>query len=237
MHEQFEAVWEAGIHNLAGCPTKCHLSPYQKKARPVCLHEGDRSPTNLQGCGETNLQTVEGQTTGASRIISLSMSPGKSQGMQLHADVKSTVNPLVAVFSSQVSCFINCVSRKIALDHVRLRLLSGAHDRWLILKPDSQSKNFNTSICTGSGSAGSWGAGSATKPRSTKSRTRCVIKTMIISVIWCSKSQTSIVTLTMEADHTALSMTLRAATPPLETAKVATAGLSHLAAHQRLVSS
>ena len=48
--EQFEAVWEASIHNLADYPTKHHLSPHHEKARPVHLHEGDRSPTNLQGC-------------------------------------------------------------------------------------------------------------------------------------------------------------------------------------------
>ena len=50
--QQFEVVWEAGIYNLADYPTKHHLSPHHKKVRPIYLHEGDRSPTSLQGCNE-----------------------------------------------------------------------------------------------------------------------------------------------------------------------------------------
>ena len=47
--EQFEAVWEAGIHNLAA---EHHLSPHHKTVRPVCPHEGDSSQTSLQGCNK-----------------------------------------------------------------------------------------------------------------------------------------------------------------------------------------
>ena len=50
--QQFEVVWEAGICNLADYPTKHHLPPHHKKARPICPHEGNRSPRSLQGCNE-----------------------------------------------------------------------------------------------------------------------------------------------------------------------------------------
>ena len=46
-----------GIFNLADFLTKHHLSPNYKKVRPIYLHEGDWSLTDLQGCNEI-LQTT-----------------------------------------------------------------------------------------------------------------------------------------------------------------------------------
>ena len=62
-----------------------------------------------------------------------------------------------------------------------------------------------------------------------------IVELVGCSVIWCSKLQTSIATSTMEAEHTALSMALRAAIPLLEVTQAITTGLHHLAAQNRLV--
>ena len=48
--EQFDTVWDAGICNPADHPTKHHSASHHQKARPICLCEGDSSPTHLQGC-------------------------------------------------------------------------------------------------------------------------------------------------------------------------------------------
>ena len=47
---QFWVVWDAGIHNLADCPTKHHPAQHHKLVRPVCLHVDGKSPGSLKDC-------------------------------------------------------------------------------------------------------------------------------------------------------------------------------------------
>jgi len=47
---QFHVIWEPGIYNLAGYPTKHHAGQHRKLARPTCLHEPGKSPRAIQEC-------------------------------------------------------------------------------------------------------------------------------------------------------------------------------------------
>ena len=78
--------------------------------------------------------------------------------------------------------------------------------------------------------ASGWGTEDGRNPDSVKSRTGYIVELMGCSVIWCSNLQLSTATSTVEAEHTALSMALRAAIPLLEMTQASTSGLKHLAA-------
>lgn len=47
---QFHVIWEPGIYNLAGYPTKHHAGQHHKLARPIYLHEPGKSPRAMQEC-------------------------------------------------------------------------------------------------------------------------------------------------------------------------------------------
>ena len=49
--QQFDVLWEPGIHNLADYFTKHHTSTHHSKVRPIYLYERD-TPTDLQGCAK-----------------------------------------------------------------------------------------------------------------------------------------------------------------------------------------
>ena len=49
---QFKVYWKPGQQNLADYPTKHHSGSHHKKVRPIYLHEGDTSPSTVQGCIE-----------------------------------------------------------------------------------------------------------------------------------------------------------------------------------------
>ena len=65
-----------------------------------------------------------------------------------------------------------------------------------------------------------------------KSRTGYNVELMGCSVVWCSKLQTNIAQSTMEAEHTALSMALRAAIPLMHITEAITVGLDQIDKHR-----
>ena len=50
--KEFNITWAPGKTNLADCHSKHHAGAHDSKARPICLHEEKKSPTDLQGCIE-----------------------------------------------------------------------------------------------------------------------------------------------------------------------------------------
>ena len=44
---QFQVIWDAGICNLADCPTKHHSAQHHKLVRPIYLHVDGKSPKTL----------------------------------------------------------------------------------------------------------------------------------------------------------------------------------------------
>lgn len=50
--KEFNIIWAPGKTNLADYHSKHHTGSYHSKVRPIYLHEGEKSPTDLQGCVE-----------------------------------------------------------------------------------------------------------------------------------------------------------------------------------------
>ena len=50
--KEFNVIWAPGKTNLADYHSKHHTGSCHAKVRPICLHEGEKSPIDLQGCVE-----------------------------------------------------------------------------------------------------------------------------------------------------------------------------------------
>ena len=50
--KEFNINWAPGKTNSADCHSKHHTGTCHSKVRPICLYEGEKSPTDLQGCIE-----------------------------------------------------------------------------------------------------------------------------------------------------------------------------------------
>ena len=134
--------------------------------------------------------------------------------------------PDIAFAVSQVSRFVHTPKRshEEALERIG-RYLKGTIDKGLILNPSTNKGNFPVDVYVDSDFASGWGTELGSNPESVKSRTGYVIELMGCPVLWCSKLQPCIATSTMEAEYTALSMSLRATIPFLSVAKAIIAGL------------
>jgi hypothetical protein len=86
----------------------------------------------------------------------------------------------------------------------------------ILLKPDQLTSGFRTDIYVDADFASGWGFEDPSDPACVRSRTGYVIEVMGCPIAWMSKLQTDIATSTMEAEHSALSVALRAAIPLLE---------------------
>ena len=107
------------------------------------------------------------------------------------------------------------------------RYLKGTQDKGLIFKPQSSIKDgLNIDIHVDADFAGGWGFEDPGDPSCVKSRTGYIISVMGCPVVWDSKLQDSIATSTMEAEYTALSMSLRTAIPLLDLCKEVMKGLN-----------
>jgi hypothetical protein len=102
--------------------------------------------------------------------------------------------------------------------------LRGTRERGLIFHPKPFSNILEIDIYVDADFAGGWGYEDPSDPACVKSRTGYVIEVMGCPVLWVSKLQTEIATSTMEAEYSALSMSMRAAIPLLETAKSVSQG-------------
>jgi hypothetical protein len=97
--------------------------------------------------------------------------------------------------------------------------LKGTMDKGLLLLPTTLGSTFSTDVYVDADFAGGWGYEDPNDPVSVKSRTGFLVEIMGYPIQWTSKLQTNIATSTMEAEHTALSIALRAAIPLLDVIK------------------
>ena len=51
--KEFNITWAPVKNNPADCHSKHHTGSCHSKVRPICLHKGEKSPTDLQGCVES----------------------------------------------------------------------------------------------------------------------------------------------------------------------------------------
>ena len=50
---QFDVHWESAETNLADHASKHHSPAHHRKVRPICTHQGSKSPSTVQGCVNT----------------------------------------------------------------------------------------------------------------------------------------------------------------------------------------
>ena len=152
-------------------------------------------------------------------------------GMLQHLQGHS--RPDIGFAVSQVSRFIHSPKRshEEALERIG-RYLKGTASKGLILNPSPDKGTFPVDVYVDSDFASGWGTELGTNPESVKPRTGYVIELMGCPVIWCSKLQPCIATSTMEAEYTALSMSLRATIPFLSVTKALITGLHQSADDQ-----
>ena len=76
--KEFNILWAPGKTNLADYHSKHHAGSYHSKVRPIHLYEGERSPTDLQGCIKS-LQGAHGKGPARKPAISPSSQAGTSR--------------------------------------------------------------------------------------------------------------------------------------------------------------
>ena len=160
-----------------------------------------------------------------------SCSYASAAGMLQHLHGHS--RPGISFAASQAARYARAPKRphEIALERAG-RCLKGTAEEGTIFKPNAKPENLKIGAYADADFASGWGTEDGSSPGSAKPRAGCAAELMGCPAAWCSKLQASIAQPTMEAEHTALSMPLRAAIPLLEATKAIAAGLSQLAKHR-----
>ena len=115
-------------------------------------------------------------------------------------------------------------SHELALIRTGL-CLKGTADKGIVFEP-SMTKESQMNVFSDAAFACGWGTEPDTNPDSVKSRTGFVSEVANCPVLWISKLQPTIATSTMESEHTALSVSLRAAIPLLDLTREIAKGFS-----------
>ena len=133
---------------------------------------------------------------------------------------------------AQTSRYVHAPRRSHELALIRIgSYLKGTHDKGIILRPNKEGI-FVTNIYVDANFAGGWGTELGTNPDSVKSRTGYIIDVANVPILWISRMQGGIACSTMEAEYTALSMSLRAAIPFLDLLKEVATGLNYTKSRQ-----
>ena len=128
---------------------------------------------------------------------------------------------------TQTSRYVHSPNRSHELALVRIgRYLKGTADKRIILRPNKDG-TFITNVYVDASFASGWGTELGTNPDSVKSRTGYIIDVANCPILWISRMQGGIACSTMEAEYTALSMSLRAAIPFLDLLKEVAKGLHY----------